>query len=51
VIASSVVLIEAMYAQHASYSIAMALTAISVFVLASLMAVLGREKHGADLGG
>jgi SHS family lactate transporter-like MFS transporter len=50
VIASSVVLIEAVYAQRTSYSTAMALTAISVFVLASLMAWVGRERHGADFG-
>lgn len=50
VIASSVVFIEAIYAQRTSYSTAMALTAISVFVLASLMAWVGRERHGADFG-
>lgn len=51
VIASSVVFLEAEYAQHTSYAAAMALTAISVFVLASLMAMLGREKRGVDFGG
>lgn len=50
VIASSVVFIEAVYAQKTSYATAMALTAISVFVLAALMAWLGRERHGADFG-
>lgn len=50
VIASSIVFIEAIYAQRTSYSTAMALTAISVFVLASLMAWVGRERHGADFG-
>lgn len=50
VIASSVVFIEAVYAQKTSYATAMTLTAISVFVLAALMAWLGRERHGADFG-
>ncbi len=48
-IASSIVFIEAVYAHKTSYSTAMALTAISVFVLAALMALVGREKHGAEL--
>lgn len=50
VIASSVVYIEAAYAERTSYGTAMALTAISVFVLASIMAYVGREKHGVELG-
>jgi MFS transporter, SHS family, lactate transporter len=50
VLASSVVFIEAVYAQKTSYSSAMALTAISVFVLASIMAWLGKEQHGAEFG-
>lgn len=50
VIASSVVFIEAIYAQKTSYATAMALTAINVFVLASIMAWLGRERHGAEFG-
>jgi MFS transporter, SHS family, lactate transporter len=50
VIASLVVFIEAFYAQKTSYATAMALTAISVFVLASVLAYLGGEKHGADFG-
>lgn len=50
VIASSVVYIEAVYAQRTSYATAMALTAISVFVLASIMAWLGRERHGHRFG-
>ena len=48
VIASSVVYIEAVYARRTSYATAMALTAFSVFVLASIMALLGREKHGVE---
>jgi MFS transporter, SHS family, lactate transporter len=50
VIASSVVYIEAVYAQKTSYATAMALTAISVFALASIMAALGRERRGQILG-
>jgi SHS family lactate transporter-like MFS transporter len=50
VLASSVVYIEAAYAQKTSYATAMALTAVSVFVLAALIAALGRERHGTDFG-
>ena len=50
VIASSVVYIEALYAAHASYATAMALTALTVFVLASIMALLGRERRGEQFG-
>ncbi|HEY1987705.1 MAG TPA: MFS transporter [Terracidiphilus sp.] len=50
VIASSVVYIEAVYAEKTSYSTAMALTAISVFVMASVMALIGRERHGQKFG-
>jgi MFS transporter, SHS family, lactate transporter len=50
VIASSVVYIEAVYAQKTSYATAMALTAISVFFLASIMAALGRERRGQTFG-
>jgi SHS family lactate transporter-like MFS transporter len=50
VLASSVVYIEATYAQKTSYATAMALTAVSVFVLASIMAGLGGERRGYTLG-
>jgi SHS family lactate transporter-like MFS transporter len=46
VIASSVVYIEAVYAQKTSYATAMALTAISVFT----MAYFGRERRGHAFG-
>src|ERR1700677_1766562 len=46
VLASSVVYIEALYAQKTRYGTAMALTAVSVFVLASMMAALGHERRG-----
>ena len=48
VLASSVVYIEASYAQHASYGMAMALTAASVFALASIFAFIGKEKRGTS---
>ena len=50
VIASSVVYIEAIYAQRISYPTAMALTAVTVFVLATVMASIGRERHGHKFG-
>lgn len=49
VIASSVVFLEAAYAQKTSYATAMALTAISVFILASVMAAIGQERRGLAL--
>ena len=50
IIASSVVYIEAVYAQKTSYATAMALTAVSVFFLASIMAAVGRERRGQTFG-
>lgn len=50
VLASSVVYLEAVYAQRTSYAVAMALTAVSVFVLASIMAAAGRERLGHTFG-
>ena len=50
VIASSVVFLEAIFAQRTSYATAMALTAVSVFVLASIMALAGRERRGTEFG-
>jgi SHS family lactate transporter-like MFS transporter len=50
VIASSVVYIEAVFAQRTSYATAMALIAVKVFVLASIMAYLGKERHGHTFG-
>ena len=48
VLASSVVYIEASYAQHTSYGVAMALTAISVFSLASMFTFFGQERRGLN---
>ena len=42
--------IEALYAQRTSYSEALALTAIVVFVVASFMAWMGREHRGQRFG-
>lgn len=50
VIASTVVYLEALYAHRTSYATAMALTAVSVFVLAIVMAALGRERHRLEFG-
>jgi MFS transporter, SHS family, lactate transporter len=50
IIAGSVVYIEAVYAQKTSYATAMALTAISVFAMASIMAAVGRERRGHTFG-
>ena len=50
VLASSVVYIEAIYAERTSYATAMALTAVSVFVLASIMAAVGKERRGYTFG-
>jgi MFS transporter, SHS family, lactate transporter len=50
IIASTVVYIEAAYAQKTSYATAMALTAISVFILACVMAAFGHERRGQSFG-
>jgi SHS family lactate transporter-like MFS transporter len=49
-LASSVVYIEAVFAQKTTYATAMALTAFTVFILAGIMAALGRERRGHTLG-
>jgi len=50
IISGSIGYIEATFAQRTSYATAMALTAISVFVVATLMAWAGRERHGQRFG-
>ena len=50
IIAGLVGSMEAWYAQRTSYATAMALVAISVFVMASVMALLGNERHGQKFG-
>jgi len=49
-LASSVAYVEAVFAEHMSYSAAMALTGATVFTLAAVVGGLGREKKGEDLG-
>jgi MFS transporter, SHS family, lactate transporter len=49
-LASSVVYIEAVFAQKTTYATAMALTALTAFILAGVMAALGRERRGHTLG-
>jgi len=45
-LASSVVYIEALFAERVSYGTAMALTASIVFVSAAVVAGLGKERRG-----
>jgi SHS family lactate transporter-like MFS transporter len=49
-LASSVAYLEALFAAHASYALSMALTALTVFALAAVVAALGRERHGIVFG-
>jgi MFS transporter, SHS family, lactate transporter len=49
-LSSSVVWIEATFAQRTSYGTAMALTAVTVFSGAILMTALGRERKGTAFG-
>lgn len=50
VLAGSVGYLEALFARQTSYATAMALTALTVFVVASFMAFAGRERHGQHFG-
>jgi SHS family lactate transporter-like MFS transporter len=49
-IASSVVYIEAVFAERTTYANAMALTAVTVFTLGAVAAWMGRERHGVVFG-
>lgn len=49
-VASSVVYIEAVFARRLSYATAMALTAVTVFALAAIVAGLGKERKGSVFG-
>jgi SHS family lactate transporter-like MFS transporter len=49
-LSSSVVWIEATFAQRTSYAIAMALTAITVFLGACVITLVGKERRGAEFG-
>jgi MFS transporter, SHS family, lactate transporter len=49
-LASSVAYIEALFARRISYGMAMALTALTVFSIAAVVAAMGRERHGITFG-
>src|SRR5919198_1316567 len=49
-LASSVVYVEALFAAHTSYATSMALTGVTVFALAALVAGVGRERRGIVFG-
>ena len=49
-VASSVVYIEAVFARRLSYATAMALTAVTVFALAAIVAGFGKERKGTVFG-
>jgi SHS family lactate transporter-like MFS transporter len=49
-LASSIGMLQAVFARHASYSVAMASTQAIVFVLAITMTALGKERHGTHFG-
>lgn len=50
-LSSTVVYLEALFAQRTSYATAMALTGVLVFVSASIVAALGKERRGINFGG
>ena len=49
-VAGSVAYVEAVFAQRTSYANAMALTALTVFVVAAVVAALGPERRAARFG-
>jgi len=49
-LASSIVYIQAVFATHMSYATAMALTGTTVFIMAGIMAAIGKEKRGVTFG-
>ncbi|HEX6894393.1 MAG TPA: MFS transporter, partial [Bryobacteraceae bacterium] len=49
-LASSIVYIQAVFATRMSYATAMALTGTTVFILAAIMTLLGKEKRGITFG-
>jgi SHS family lactate transporter-like MFS transporter len=50
-VAGTVAYIEALFAGRLTYTVAMALTAATVFVLAAIVAALGPERRGIPYGG
>ncbi len=49
-IAGSVAFLEAIFAEHMNYANAMAVTALTVFVLCIFVVMLGRERKGIEFG-
>ena len=49
-LASSIAYVEARFAEHLSYAWAMALSAVTVFVLGAVVASLGPERRGVAFG-
>jgi len=49
-IAGSVAYLEALFARRMNYSNAMAVTALTVFLVCALVVALGREKRGIEFG-
>ena len=49
-LASWVAYIEALFAERTSYANAMALTAVTVFTIAAVIAAIGRERRGIEFG-
>jgi MFS transporter, SHS family, lactate transporter len=49
-LAGTVAYIEAVFAQRMSYSVAMALTAVTVFAGAILITAVGKERRGVEFG-
>jgi SHS family lactate transporter-like MFS transporter len=49
-LASSVTYIEAVFAERTTYSMAMAATAVTVFVMAAIAAAAGPERRGTEFG-
>ena len=50
-LAGSVGYLEALFAERMNYANAMAVTALTVFILGAVVAALGREKRGIEFGG
>jgi MFS transporter, SHS family, lactate transporter len=48
---ASIVYLQALFAEHFSYAMTMALSAAVVFLGGALIAGLGREQHGREFGG
>ena len=49
-VAGSVGYLEALFAERMNYANAMAVTALTVFILAAVVAGLGKEKRGIEFG-